>query len=218
MSELYVTMFFTANIIYTSSYAVRDIMWLRILTVIAAFFTFPYFFFQDSPLWSALFWQCMFISINAVQLVILYMERRPVNLTEDEQRLHLLVFRTLKPREMLKLLAIAEWKETDEGVTLIEEGTKINELYLLFNGAVEVKSEGQVRAHIRDGGFMGEISYITGQPTSADLVTMEPIKYLAWSKNDLDKFFAKHSAIKNVMQAILGYDMAEKLKRKEMSK
>ncbi len=215
MSELYVAMFFTANIIYTSSYAVRDIMWLRILTVIAAFFTFPYFFFQDSPLWSALFWQSMFIAINAVQLVILYRERRPVKLTEDEQRLHLMVFRSLKPREMLRLLDLAEWKKTDEGMTLIEEGTKNNKLYLLFSGTVEVKSEGQVRAHIRDGGFMGEISYITGQPTSADLVTMEPVKYLAWSKNDLDNFFDKHSAIKNVMWAILGYDMAEKLKQKK---
>ena len=211
MKELYVSLFFLANIMYTSSYAVRDMMWLRIITVIAAFCTFPYFFFQDTPLWSALFWQSMFIAINAVQLFFLYREKKPVNLTRDQQRLHLLVFRSLNPKELLKLLAIAEWREAGKGETLIKEGIIIDELYLLFSGSVEVKTGNKVLAHIRDGGFMGEMSYITGRPTSAELITNEPIRYLSWLKSDLEKFFIKHPAIKSVMQVILGYDLADKL-------
>ena len=212
MNELFVTLFFVANIIYTSSYAVRDIMWLRILTIIAAFCTFPYFFFQDAPLWSALFWQTMFILINAVQLFFLYMERRPVDLTDDQQRLHLMVFRSLKPREMLKLIGFAEWKVLKKGEKIIEQGTVLDKLYLIFQGSVEVKTDGNIKAHLRDGGFMGEMSYITGNPTSADIVALEDTKYLSWSKSELEHFFQKHPSIKNVIQAILGVDMAEKLK------
>ncbi|MBU1100753.1 MAG: popeye domain-containing protein [Bacteroidetes bacterium] len=215
MQEFFVILFFIANIIYTSSYAVRDIMWLRILTIMGALCTFPYFFFQDTPLWSALFWQTMFITINAVNLVFLYLERRPVDLDDDQKRLHLLVFRSLKHKEMLKLLSLAQWQTIGKGEKIIEKGAVIDNLYLLFRGEAEVESDGKIRAHLRDGRFMGEMSYITGQPTSANIIATEDTRYLSWTKESLNKFFVKNSTIKNVMQAILGYDMAEKLKAHE---
>ena len=214
MERLFIGIFFFANILYCLAYVVRDILWLRILTIIAAFCTFPYFYFQEKPLYSALFWQTSFILINAINLTDLILKRRPVHLTEEQQRLHLLVFRSLTPREMLKLIAIAEWKEAKPGEILINKGVVTEKLLLVFHGIAKVEANGEVRAHIRDGGFLGEMSYTSGKPTSADVVAMEHTRYLCWSKDNLELFFEKEQAIKDVMQTILGCDMAEKLRNR----
>jgi CRP-like cAMP-binding protein len=48
----------------------------------------------------------------------LHSARLPVKLSADEQRLCELVFRTMTPREMIKLLKLATWKNTEAGETL----------------------------------------------------------------------------------------------------
>jgi len=50
--------FFIANSIYVISYMLTSMVWLRVLAIIAAISTFPYFYFQLEPLWSALFSTC----------------------------------------------------------------------------------------------------------------------------------------------------------------
>ena len=42
-----------ANVLYLVSYLVRDILWLRWLTVIAICTLMPYFYFQAEPLWAS---------------------------------------------------------------------------------------------------------------------------------------------------------------------
>ena len=42
-----------ANVLYLFSYLMRDILWLRILTVVAACCLMPYFYFRPEPLMPA---------------------------------------------------------------------------------------------------------------------------------------------------------------------
>jgi len=39
-----------ANLLYLASYSVRDILWLRILTIVAAVLLIPYYYLQAVPL------------------------------------------------------------------------------------------------------------------------------------------------------------------------
>ena len=50
----------TANIFYLLSYSVKDIFWLRILTVVAALFLLPYYYMQSTPLWTPIGWNLFF--------------------------------------------------------------------------------------------------------------------------------------------------------------
>ena len=67
-----------ANILYLFSYLVRDILWLRILTVIAASCLIPYFYFRPDPLIIAIYWNLLFTSLNIFWIGRLLIERRPV--------------------------------------------------------------------------------------------------------------------------------------------
>ncbi len=76
-----------ANVLYLLAFLVRDILWLRILTVAASFFLLPYFYLQPSPLMTPIYWNLAFTSLNAYWIVRLCLERRPIQLSEEELRL-----------------------------------------------------------------------------------------------------------------------------------
>ena len=48
-------LFFIANSIYVISYMLTSMLWLRLLAILAAVSTFPYFYFQTEPLCLVLF-------------------------------------------------------------------------------------------------------------------------------------------------------------------
>src|ERR1700742_325745 len=96
-----------ANVLFLVSYMVRDILWLRILTVIATLCLIPYYFTRPEPMMVPIYWSLVFAALNVYWIVRLLLERAPMRLNSDEQRLCELVFRTMPPREMVRLLKIA---------------------------------------------------------------------------------------------------------------
>ena len=96
-----------ANVLYMFAFMVRDILWLRLLTVVAATCLIPYFYFRPEPLMAPIYWNLAFTALNIFWIVRLLLERRPVKLSEEEQRLCELVFRTMRPREMPATVRLA---------------------------------------------------------------------------------------------------------------
>src|SRR5213076_1953882 len=92
-----------SNILMLLSYSVRDILWLRWFAVGAALTNIPYFLLQGTVLWPPILWAAVFTTINLYQIARLYLERRPVVLSQDEQKLYDLGFRSLRPREFVSL-------------------------------------------------------------------------------------------------------------------
>ena len=88
-----------ANVLYLFAFMVRDILWLRILAVVAAACLIPYFYFRPEPLMTPIYWNLVFAALNVYWICRLLLERLPVNLSADEQRLCELVFRTMTPRD-----------------------------------------------------------------------------------------------------------------------
>ncbi|MCK4743390.1 MAG: cyclic nucleotide-binding domain-containing protein [Sulfuriflexus sp.] len=209
----FTTLFFFANILFCAAYVVRDILWLRVLTIVACLSTFPYFYFQPEPLYSAMFWQSAFILINVFNLTNLLLERRPVELPDDISRLHTLVFRSLTPREVLKLFSIAEWDIAKPGEFIVRKDQIANHLLLIYSGKASVESDGEQFAVTGDGQFIAEMSYMTGMRTSADVVASSEVRYVRWTRKKLDAFFEKESGIKNVLQVVLSHDLIGKLKQ-----
>ena len=54
---------------YLAAYAVRDIFWLRLLTIAGGFATIPYFVSNDTM--SPVYWASTYIIINVINLVLL---------------------------------------------------------------------------------------------------------------------------------------------------
>jgi hypothetical protein len=65
-----------ANVLYLASYFVRDILKLRMLTVVAASCLVAYFYSQPEPLMTCVYWNLFFVGQNLVWIVRLVMKRR----------------------------------------------------------------------------------------------------------------------------------------------
>ncbi|WP_166831497.1 cyclic nucleotide-binding domain-containing protein [Thalassoroseus pseudoceratinae] len=206
------TLFQLANVLFCLSYAVRDILWLRLLSVVAGFCLLPYFLdgpkgCQNAPI----FWQTVYISINGWNLFLLLRERRVIPLSADQERLRQLVFQDLSPREAHHLLSKAEWKSFTPSDVIIQAGVISEELVVLFHGHAAVEIDGNEIAALRDGQFVGEISYLTGGPTTADVVAVTEVVTAVWRRDDLQALFQRSPAIGQKLQNTLGQDMARKL-------
>jgi len=89
-----------ANVLLLLAYSVRDILWLRLFALASSLIAMPYFFLQPTPLWAPLAWSTLFAVINLFQSWRLFVERRPVKLTPEEEDVRRLVFRDLAPRKV----------------------------------------------------------------------------------------------------------------------
>ena len=67
-----------ANVLYLFSYLVKDILWLRVLAVVAGLVLMAFYVLQPTPLLAAIAWNVLFTIINVYQVYLLILERRPV--------------------------------------------------------------------------------------------------------------------------------------------
>ncbi len=201
----------TANVLYLFSYIVRDILWLRILTVIAAMCLMPYFYFQSVPIMTPIYWNVGFTILNVFWIVLLLLERRPIRLSAEEEQLCELVFRTMTPREMMRILRIATWKTADIDECFIDRGSKLDELIVIYSGKACVKAHGEAVAEILPGQFIGSISYITEETAPADIVALEATRYVTWPKTKLKSFMEKNTELHAALQKTLAIDLARSL-------
>ena len=213
--DIAVVIFFCANLCYCLAYIVRDIFWLRVLTVVAALMTFPYFIFQSSVLYSALFWQSAFVVINLVNIVLLLYARRPVPLTEEQALLKDMVFRNLSSGEAALLFNKAKWQRGATNQVLMSEGEALDKLYLLYAGSLRIERNAKTLAHRGPGSFIGEIAYTTGSLSSADVVISVPSRYIEWDVAELRQLLSKKSELKSAFESLLAVNVAHKLASEE---
>jgi CRP-like cAMP-binding protein len=201
-----------ANVLFLFSYLVRDILWLRVLSVIAGFCLIPYFYFQAQPVWAPIAWNAVFTALNLYQIARLLAERRPVRFSDEEQRLYQLVFRSLTPREFARLLALADWRDAAAAECLVEQGRALDRMLVLCSGSATVKIDDQAVAELAPGRLIGEMSFLTGEKTSASVWSRGPARYVAWPSAELKRFLADNAELRAALQLVIGADLATKLR------
>ena len=216
MSDLniFIILLNTAYLIWLTAFVAKDILWLRILTVTGNLVVIPYYLYHfKDPLWNSILWVGIYTSINGVMLFLLYLERRPVQLTEAEESIYNLTFKSINPRAFKKLVDQARWENLGPDVNLVTRDTDLEELLLVVDGKAEVVLKNGEIKYIPMGGFIGEQSFITGSTTSADVGTgAEATTLLRWNKKSLKNYLEHHETLKHTFDLILTADLIFKLR------
>ncbi len=198
-----------ANILYLASYSVRDILWLRVLTVCAMLcLGWCYWTCQE---YTPLGWQGVFLAINLFQIGLLIFERRPVRLTEQQQKLHRGPLQALTPRQLQRFTDRAEWSSVAPGQQLIAEDTRLKDLILILSGQAIVRTKGQAIARIGEGNFAGEMSFLTGGNTTAEVVAETTLLVATWPEGYVTDLMQRDQSFGNGMRAALGGELVRKL-------
>jgi CRP-like cAMP-binding protein len=203
------------NILFLGAYLVRDILWLRVITVVATLSLVMYYYCcHATPMYEAIAWNSVFILVNVVQITLLFFERCPVYLGEEELRIYRSVFKSLTPREFVKLVQKASTGRVRPGEVLLEQGAHVDNLTLLVSGLAAVEVQGRRVAEVGDLQFLGEMAFLTQQPASARVVALERCDFLAWPIDDLRRLLESHVDLDAKIQRILGADLVSKLQHK----
>ena len=114
------------------SFLVKDILYLRLLSILASAFSIFYnFYIPAEPMMIAIFWNIVFILVNIYHIAVIIYEKRPVKMSTKEKELHETMFRGLSPVEFLKITKVAEWKEFKSPLPIIQQGKPVKDLVLI---------------------------------------------------------------------------------------
>jgi len=72
---------------------------------------------------------------------------------------------------------------------------------------------GQKLAQLKDGSFIGEMSFIAGGAATATVRAAQNTRYLAWSKRDLTDLLERNPTMRFAMQTVFSTDLTKKLIR-----
>jgi CRP-like cAMP-binding protein len=201
------------NILFLLAYSVRDILWLRLLTVVATLCLLPYYCVQQTPLYAPIFWCSLFTLVNIIQIGLLILERRPVFLGDEELHLYRTIFHGLRPREFARLLSLAEWRRAPAGEKLLHQGQPAPELVLLSTGAATVVIDDVPIAELTGGQFVGEMGFLTNSEASATVIARHTTDYLAWPTEQLRTLLTNCPALHQKLLGVLGNDLTKKLRQ-----
>jgi len=202
---------------WLAAFMTKKIIWLRLLTIAGNILVVPYYlYFIEPPLWNSIGWACTYILINLVMLFIIYLESRPIKLSDLEQNIYDMTFKSLEPRIFKKLIDHGSLEEFHPEVVLVTRDSELDSLMYVVEGEAEVVLKHGEHIIIPTGGFIGEQSYITGEKTSADVKTgKEAAKIIRWKSEALRKHLAGKEILKDSLDLIFTADLIHKLRDME---
>jgi CRP-like cAMP-binding protein len=164
-------------------------------------------------LWPPVLWALVFTAINLYQIACLYLERRPVVLSEDEQKLYELGFRSLRPREFVSLSLVGEWDKAQAGERIMTEGEPVSCLCIPITCRAEVRKQGAPIGTLGPGQIIGTVMALTGDPSPVEVTFTEPARYMRWSLPRLREFMDKRPDLRATLQGLVNRDLALKVER-----
>src|SRR5258707_11109960 len=150
-----------SNIVFLA-FSVRDVLLLRILAIVGEGLTLPYYYFQDEKLWPPLFWGAAFMIVNAIRIVAIALERRPVVLSDKEEQLYRVAFSSIDKRDFLKFVSLAQWIDCSRGEVILKKGQHMSEAIVVIAGDLEAILSGNSRMALRPGQLIGDVSAYSG--------------------------------------------------------
>lgn len=210
LTEFLVTSIF--NMFYLAGFIVKDILWLRVLIIIGFNIEMVYHFRDlHKPEWAEIVWCGFYIIVNAWQFTMLYRERKNLKFTDEELSLHAKVFKNMPKTAYRKLLNIAGYEDLPIDFVMVHQNTAIDKLALISDGLAKIEVDGKTVSYVRNGQFVGEMSFLSGNLTTATVTTIDETRCLLWDKEQLQQLMKKDIEVEASLQMVFSSDLLAKL-------
>ncbi|MBI5323912.1 MAG: cyclic nucleotide-binding domain-containing protein [Ignavibacteriae bacterium] len=204
-----------ANVSYLIGSGFKKIILLRVFFVIGCSLEAIYLILiSPKDLWAGISWSILIMVLNIIMIAIYYFDKGTLRLKDDERFLFQNVFSKMDKVNFKKLLNAGNWLGMPKGDILIYEKQSTDYLMLLFQGNVEIVVGDKQVAILYPGSFVGEMSFLTGDLTTAMAKAISDVKLYAWKKTDLIKLLAKNQELEKEMRYVFSSDLISKLTSK----
>ena len=194
------------------SFLVKDIFWLRIVSIVASLFSVFYnYVIPLEPMWLAINWNFIFIAVNIYHIAIILYEKREVKMDDKNQELYDTLFSEMTPVEYLKISRAAKWELVKSGQKIITQGMPVPDLYLIYNGTVDVLVDNEQIAQLKDGEFVGEMSFLTEKVATATCKVKYDAQCLVWKQREFKELLKRNPSLYFTIQSVLSAQVSDKL-------
>ena len=196
--------------------AIRDVLFLRIVLSFANVLQVVYQFgFNNQP--DIALWNGLFLMINTIQVFKLIRERSPVKIPDEIEDIYRTKFSDMTQREFLYFWNLGQQKDVTDS-QLMKEGDYQKSLFLILSGNAQVSRDSRVIATLHRPEFVGEISFITREPASANVDAKSKLYYIEWDQEELRRVKVKNPTFWTKLNQCLGEDLAKKIKHNSILK
>lgn len=204
------------NLIYIIGFIIPNMFWLRIVMIIGAILEIIFLLLvNNTELYISIAWCVVWIIVNSVQLFLITRDRISLKLNEEEIAIYNNKFKSLDKINFKKLIKIAELKTYKQDEIIIKSEKEFDNLIFIIDGIAKVLIDDNIITYISNGNFAGELSYITNNKTTADVIAHSDIKVYEWRKDSLERLTKKNKAINSGLKFIFNIDLANKLNSKK---
>lgn len=194
------------------SFLVKDIFWLRIVSIAASLFSVLYnYIIPAEPMWLAINWNFVFIAVNLYHIAVILYEKREVKMDDKNQELYDTLFKEMTPVEYLKISRAAKWELVKAGQRIITQGMPVPDLYLIYNGTVDVLVDNEQIAELKDGEFVGEMSFLTEKVATATCKVKYDAQCLVWKQKEFKELLKRNPSLYFTIQSVLSSQVSDKL-------
>lgn len=82
-----------------------------------------------------------------------------------------------------------------EGARILRQGLTGSSFFVILDGEAAVVVDGQQRATLARGEFFGEVSILLGEPPTADVVAVRPLRCIALPGAAIEGFLQEHPRV-----------------------
>lgn len=196
------------------SYVMRDIRWLRTITIAASTLDLAIYFNirPNQPMWVQFGFSAVFIAINVYQLYVLWLDTRDTRFDGDAKTLFETVFKTLSPGEFRRVLAIGQFVQMSPGDFVLRMDHDVEHVTVVAAGEFGISRLGNILSYVSPGGFIGEMGYVTRRPASVNVHALRPSRVLQLSVSELRRMEIDSPELHGKLTGLMGRDIAEKLR------
>jgi CRP-like cAMP-binding protein len=111
-------------------------------------------------------------------------------------------------KELGQISSLADELYQQEGTTLITEGAKGREFFVLVEGSVDVRRNGRRLRSLESGSFFGEIALVSETPRTATVVATSPVRLLVITGQSFQRLLRETPSIQAKVLAALAERIA----------
>ena len=120
-----------------------------------------------------------------------------------DKELYETLFKDLSPVEYLKISKVAQWKTYKSNEIIIRQEHLVPDLILIYNGTVDVLVGGKKVAVLKDGQFVGEMSFLTEKSATATCVVKHDTECLVWKQPEFKDLLKRNPSLYYTIQGLL---------------
>ncbi|MBI3997472.1 MAG: cyclic nucleotide-binding domain-containing protein [Armatimonadetes bacterium] len=107
----------------------------------------------------------------------------------------LALFADLRRPQLEAASHIFEEEWFTEGQRILRQGFSGSNFYVILDGEAAVRIDGQTRATLGRGEFFGEVSVLLGEPPTADVVALRPLRCVVLGAPEVEAFLIMYPRV-----------------------